>query len=123
MSFRILYVDDEPDLREIAQMSLELNPSFEVCCCASGAEALREASRWPPDLVLLDVMMPGMDGPQTFARLRQEFGAALPIVFITARAGESDTAQLMALGAQGVIAKPFDPMKLAGQVRGHLPDE
>ena len=123
MSFRILYVDDEPDLREIAQMSLELEPNFEVRCCAGGAEALEVARSWPPDLVLLDVMMPDMDGPQTLSRLRQAFGDALPVVFITARAGESESARLMALGAQGVIAKPFDPMQLADQVGSYLPHE
>ena len=122
MSWRILYVDDENDLREVAQMSLELDPELEVLSCSSGAEALLQLSEWKPDLVLLDVMMPEMDGPTTLQRIRETAeGRDLPIVFITARAGDNDAAKLMALGAAGVITKPFDPMRLADQVRGHLP--
>ena len=117
MSWKVLYVDDEPDLREIAQMSLELDPELEVRCCATGEQALREAAQWHPHLVLLDVMMPVMDGPQTLQRLRQERGYEIKVVFITARAGENDVEQLRSLGALGVIAKPFDPLQLAQQVR------
>jgi len=121
VSWRILYVDDEPDLREVAQMALELDPEFEVVPCASGAEALERLAEVGPHLVLLDVMMPGMDGPATLQRIREAPGGGLPVVFITARAGEGDAAQLLALGAQGLIAKPFDPMRLAEQVRQYLP--
>jgi len=122
MSWRILYVDDENDLREVAQMSLELDPELEVCACSSGAKALAELPGWRPDLVLLDVMMPEMDGPSTLQRIRDmPEGRDLPIVFITARAGDNDAAKLMALGAAGVITKPFDPMLLAAQVRSYLP--
>jgi CheY-like chemotaxis protein len=122
MTWRILYVDDEADLREIAQISLELDPELEVRCCASGAEALAELPGWKPDMVLLDVMMPGMDGPETLRRIRESTSGALPVVFITARAGETDTRQLLALGADGVIAKPFDPMLLAQTARTFLND-
>ena len=122
MSWRILYVDDENDLREVAQMSLELDPELEVLSCSSGAKALLQLPEWKPDLVLLDVMMPEMDGPTTLQRIRETVeGRDLPIVFITARASDNDAAKLMALGAAGVITKPFDPMRLAEQVRGHLP--
>jgi len=122
VSWRILYVDDENDLREVAQMSLELDPELEVLACSSGAQALLQLLEWRPDLVLLDVMMPEMDGPATLQRIRKmPEGQDVPIVFITARAGDNDAAKLMALGAAGVITKPFDPMRLAAQVRSHLP--
>jgi CheY-like chemotaxis protein len=120
MSWRILYVDDEPDLREVAQISLELDPSFEVRTCASGAEALEVLPTWKPHVVLLDFMMPGMDGAATLERIRQDHDRTVPVIFITARAGDSNTAALMALGAQGVIAKPFDPMRLAERVHEFL---
>ncbi len=119
---RILYVDDEPDIREVAQLALELDPEFEVRSCASGAEALELAPAWQPDLILLDVMMPIMDGPAVLARLRAlPETKATPVVFITARTQQQEVAQLQALGAEGVIAKPFDPMSLARQVRELLP--
>lgn len=118
---RVLYVDDEADIREVAQMALELDPELEVLACASGAEALDRLPGFDPHLVLLDVMMPGMDGPATMQHIRAQPNGSLPIVFITARAGDGDTAQLLSLGAAGVIAKPFDPMALADQVRRYLP--
>lgn len=121
MSTRILYVDDEADLREVAVMSLELDPDFEVRDCGSGEAALGIAREWQPALILLDMMMPGMDGPATRAALAQQpETAAIPVVFITARTQARDVAALMALGALAVIAKPFDPMALAGQVRALL---
>jgi CheY-like chemotaxis protein len=122
MTWRILYVDDEPDLREVAQISLEIDPQFEVRCSASGADAITALPEWQPDLVLLDVMMPEMDGPATLERIRQLPEGGPPVVFITARAGDNDAVRLMALGAAGVIAKPFDPLKLAAQVRRYLED-
>jgi len=118
---RILYVDDEADIREVAQMSLELDPALEVRTCASGAEAIAAAVAWRPDLILLDVMMPGMDGPTVFAHLRGEpETAAIPVVFITARTQASEVDGFRRLGARGILGKPFDPMTLAGQVRGFL---
>jgi CheY-like chemotaxis protein len=121
MPTRILYVDDEADLREVAVMSLELDPDFEVRECGSGEAALAVAREWQPGLILLDVMMPGMDGPATRRALaNQPETAAIPVVFITARTQAQDVEGLMALGARAVIAKPFDPMALAGQVRGLL---
>jgi CheY-like chemotaxis protein len=83
---RILYIDDEADIREVAQMSLELDPEFEVRSCASGPDGIAEAAGWRPTLILLDVMMPGMDGPTTLARLREQPETAnIPVVLITAR--------------------------------------
>lgn len=121
MTTRILYVDDEPDIREVAAMSLELDSEFEVRTAASGVEALPLASEWKPDLILLDVMMPVMDGPTTFARLKEQPDTAvIPVVFITARAQAQEVKGFKSLGAKGVIAKPFDPMSLASTVRGYL---
>jgi two-component system OmpR family response regulator len=115
---RVLYVDDEEDIREIAKMALELDEAFEVRLCSSGIEALEVAPSWCPDLVLLDVMMPQMDGPATYAKLRDipEL-AKTPIVFITARTQASERDSLLSLGASGLIAKPFDPMRLAAHAR------
>jgi CheY-like chemotaxis protein len=118
---RILHVDDEPDIREIVGMSLGLNADFEVRACACGADAVTTAAEWSPFLILLDVMMPGMDGPTTLTHLRKEPRTAdIPVLFMTARAQALEVQQLIALGAQGVISKPFDPMTLACLVRSHL---
>ncbi|KRA82690.1 response regulator [Altererythrobacter sp. Root672] len=120
MSWRILYVDDEPDLREVAQISLELDPELEVRCSPSGADAIAALPEWQPHLVLLDVMMPEMDGPATLEKIRESPGGGPPVVFITARADDNDAVRLMALGAAGVIAKPFDPLQLATLVRRYV---
>lgn len=118
MATKILYVDDEDDIREIAQMSLELESSFAVDTCASGAAALIRAAAWQPDLILLDVMMPDMDGPETLARLAEMHETAkIPVAFVTARTQTHQVNQYLELGAIGVIAKPFDPMALAGDVK------
>jgi CheY-like chemotaxis protein len=117
---RILYVDDEADIREVAQMALELDPDLEVRACGSGAEAIRLVPDWAPDLVLLDVMMPGMDGPATLRALREQ-GSEAPVVFITARTQAAEREALITAGALGVVAKPFDPMTLAASVREYLP--
>lgn len=118
---RILHVDDEPDIREIVEMSLGLNADFDVRACACGADAIATAAEWSPFLILLDVMMPGMDGPTTLTHLRKNPRTAeIPVLFMTARAQAREVQQLIALGAQGVISKPFDPMTLAFSVRSHL---
>ena len=118
---RILYVDDDPDIREVAQMALDLDEGLEVRACASGADAIEVAPLFRPALLLLDVMMPQMDGPTTLAHLRADPRTAnIPIVFITARTQSAEVEQLKRLGALGVIAKPFDPMTLAGQARAFL---
>lgn len=122
MPARILYVDDEPDIREVAAMAIELDPDLEVRTCESGEEALAVAPGWRPDLILLDVMMPVMDGPATLAALRAGGVAAdIPVVFITARTQAHEAERFFSLGAAGIIAKPFDPMTLAGTVRAYLP--
>ena len=121
MSDRILYIDDEADIREVAEMALELDPGFEVRTCASGREGLAAAREWQPGLILLDVMMPELDGPGVLEILRQDAATtAIPVVFITARTQAHEVARLRELGARGVIAKPFDAMTLARQVRTFL---
>jgi CheY-like chemotaxis protein len=120
-AIRILHVDDEPDIREIVDLSLGLNPDFEVRAAACGADAIAIAAEWSPFLILLDVMMPVMDGPTTLTHLRKDPRTAdIPVLFMTARAQEREVQQFIALGAQGVISKPFDPMTLAFLVRSHL---
>lgn len=119
---RILYIDDEADIREIAQMAIELDPDFEVRTCDSGSSGIEQARAWQPDLILLDVMMPIMDGPTVFGLLQEDAStAAIPVVFITARIQTQEVAALKQLGAAGVLAKPFDPMGLADAVRSYLP--
>jgi CheY-like chemotaxis protein/HPt (histidine-containing phosphotransfer) domain-containing protein len=118
---RILHVDDEPDIREIVEMSLGLDPAFATRNCGSGQEALGVAAEWMPDFILLDVMMPEMDGPATLAQLRSdERTASIPVIFMTARAQAREVDHFRALGAIGVIAKPFDPMTLAASVRSYV---
>jgi CheY-like chemotaxis protein len=118
---RILHVDDEPDIRELVDMALALNPDFRVRTSSSGAEAIKTAAEWSPYLILLDVMMPGMDGPTTLMKLRNNHQTSgIPVVFMTARAQAREIEQFISMSAQGVISKPFDPMTLASQVQGHL---
>jgi CheY-like chemotaxis protein len=103
-------------------MALELDQALEVRTCATGAEGIEAALDWRPDLILLDVMMPVMDGPTVFQRLREvPETAEIPVVFITARTQAKEVAALHELGARGVLAKPFDPMSLAQQARAFLP--
>jgi CheY-like chemotaxis protein len=121
---RILVVDDEPDIREIVDVSLGLDREIKTRGCASGADALVTAAEWSPSLILLDVMMPFMDGPATLANLRKNPRTAhIPIVFLTARTQADEIAQYTSLGAQGVLSKPFDPMTLAASVRSYLPSQ
>ncbi len=118
---RILHVDDEPDIREVVEMSLGLDPGFETRNCGSGEEALHVAAEWMPDFILLDFMMPVMDGPATLVQLRDNpRTAAIPVIFVTARAQAREVDHLRTLGAVGVIAKPFDPMMLSASVRSYV---
>jgi CheY-like chemotaxis protein len=118
---RILHVDDEPDIREVVDLALTLHPDFKVRACASGAEAIAAAAAWLPLVILLDVVMPGMDGPSTLVHLRENpQTSGIAVLFMTARAQARERETFIAMGAQGVIAKPFDPMTLAFQVQNHL---
>ena len=112
---RLLLVDDDDDIRAIARMSLTRVGGWEVVAAASADEAEAAARQAPPAVVLLDVMMPDVDGPATLERLRPLIGEA-PVIFLTAKTQASDLERLTSLGAVGVIAKPFDPMGLAAEV-------
>jgi len=115
---KILYVEDEEDIRTVVRMALEAIGGFTLKTCSHGQQAINEGAAFAPDLILLDVMMPGMDGPTTLAALREE--AALkevPAIFMTAKVQPNEIAYYRSLGALDVIAKPFDPMTLAGQIR------
>ena len=111
-------MDDENDIRRIARLSLAAVGGMEVAEAASGPEGVRKAQEELPDVVLLDMMMPGMDGPATLQVLRDNPATArIPVVFLTAKAMTSEVERLKGLGARGVLTKPFDPMKLPGQLR------
>jgi two-component system OmpR family response regulator len=117
----ILLVDDDPDIRRMAALSLERIGGFEVSVVASGDEAIARATREPPDLLLLDVSMPGIDGPATFAALRRHAATErVPVVFFTATSSDDEVSRLLALGAIGVVSKPFDLMDLPVRIRGML---
>lgn len=117
MGRRILIVDDEDDIREVAAMALEVVGGFAVLAASSGAEALERAREERPDAILLDVMMPGLDGPTTHARLQDDVATReIPVILLTAKVKTSDRRRFDALGLAGVLTKPFDPMQLPGQV-------
>jgi CheY-like chemotaxis protein len=117
MSRRILIVDDEDDIREVAQLSLELMAGWQVIPAASGEEALRLAAEELPDAILLDVMMPGMDGPATVLRLREDPRIRhIPVLLLTAKVQATDRSRFAGLEVAGVLAKPFDPTALAGEI-------
>lgn len=115
---KILYVEDEPDIQAIAQIALESVGGFELKICGSGQDAIQQAPGFNPDLILLDVMMPGMDGPTTLQELRKlDELANTPVMFMTAKVQPQEIAHFKSLGAIEVIAKPFDPMKLAETIQ------
>ncbi len=115
---RILHVDDENYIRQVARLALETVGGFTVEGCASGREALERGPRFGPQLILLDVMMPGLDGPATFEAMKETEGLRdVPVVFVTAKAMPSELQRFLDIGAAGVIAKPFDPMAISGQLR------
>jgi two-component system, OmpR family, response regulator len=115
---KIVYVEDERDIQTIAKLALEKLGGFEVEICSSGEEALRRAPALSPDLIMLDLMMPGMDGRATLKALRElPMFADTPVIFLTGKVQAQEIAQLERLGAIRVLAKPFDPMSLADEVR------
>ena len=115
---RITYVEDEPDIRVVAQIALAELGGFTVDTCGSGAEALERAPAFNPDMILLDVMMPVMDGIATFHALQADPRLAkAPVVFMTARVQSHEVESYKAIGIKGVIPKPFDPLTLADQIR------
>jgi CheY-like chemotaxis protein len=110
---RITYVEDEPDIRAVAKLALEKIGGYVVDACPSGAEALERAPNFLPDLILLDVMMPWMNGEETLKKLKEmpDF-KDVPMAFMTAKAQTREIERYLALGADGVIPKPFDPITL-----------
>lgn len=115
---KILHIEDEVDIQEITKMALEAVGGLNVRTCSDGEEALSVAPEFEPDLFLLDVMMPGMDGPETFQALQKLPGFEnTPAIFMTAKVMEAEVARFKEIGALGVIAKPFDPMTLSDQIR------
>jgi two-component system OmpR family response regulator len=115
---RILCVEDDPDIQVVAKLALERVGGFSVLLCGSGQEALDKGPAFAPDFILLDAMMPGMDGPSTLKALREIPSLAnVPVAFMTAKVQPSDIAGFKALGALDVIAKPFNPRTLAGTVQ------
>ncbi len=119
----ILMVEDEPDIQAVARVALEAVGGFTVEMCSSGREALDRVLQVQPDLILMDVMMPGLDGPSTLKELRAAPAtAAFPVIFMTAKVQSHEVARYKDIGGLGVIAKPFDPMTLAESVR-HLWDQ
>jgi CheY-like chemotaxis protein len=120
-AIRVLHVDDDADIREVVDFSLALDSELGVRACASGRDALVMAAEWSPSVILLDVVMPVMDGPTTLANLRKNPRTAhIPVLFLTALTRASEIERFISLGAQGVVPKPFDPMMLAALVRSHL---
>lgn len=115
---RILLVEDDPDIRVVAELTLKALGGFDLLVCPGGQEALNQVDAFAPDLMLLDVMMPGMDGPTTLLELRKKPSmASIPVVFMTAKVQPGEVAQLKSLGAIEVVPKPFDPASLPGQLR------
>ena len=115
---KILLAEDEPDIRTVAELALASVGGFSVRLCEDGQAALDALPAFAPDLVMLDVMMPGMDGPTTLAELRKlPQGKEVPVIFMTAKVQQAEIEGYKRLGAIGVIAKPFDPMTLADKVR------
>lgn len=115
---RILHVEDEPDIQEVARMTLETLGGFTVESCDNGPQAVEKAPVFAPDLILLDVMMPGMDGPATLEALRRLPEVRnTPVIFMTAKVQTHEVTRFRELGAVDVIEKPFDPMTLADRIR------
>ena len=115
---RVLYVDDDPDIREIAELALRDLAGFTVVVGSSGAEALELVRSFDPQLVLLDVMMPGMDGPTAMQQIHNDpTVGSVPVVFLTAKVQRDEVERYLRLGAVDVIAKPFDPLALGDQLR------
>ncbi|QIZ71392.1 response regulator [Oxynema aestuarii] len=114
---RILVIDDEDDIREVAQLSLEMVGGWQVLTASSGPEGIEVASEQKPDAILLDVMMPELDGPSTFKKLQDNPETAkIPVILLTAKVLSADRQRFAELGVTAIVAKPFDPMNLATQV-------
>ncbi|MFI8527784.1 response regulator [Promicromonospora sukumoe] len=117
MNRRILVVDDDEAIRDVVRTGLEVVARWTVAVASNGAQALTLCSTDPPDAVLLDVMMPTMDGPTTFSRLQDDPRTrSVPVIFLTAKVQPAERRHYEDLGVAGVLAKPFDPLALPGQI-------
>jgi CheY-like chemotaxis protein len=117
----ILHVDDDEDIRLITEISLSLDPGFKLHQCASGPEAILLAPKINPDLIILDMVMPEMNGEDTWERLKEEVSLGeTPVIFMSARAEENFAKDLLAKGATAIITKPFEPMTLGQEIRDIL---
>lgn len=120
---RILHVEDDPSIRLVTSLTLEKVGKFTVLSCDGGPAALEKAGAFDPQVLLLDVMMPGMDGPTTLAALQQQMDLSGRLVlFMTAKVQQQEIDHYRSIGAWAVIMKPFDPMTLANEVRRHWQD-
>ena len=118
MTRRLLVIDDEPDVRAVVRLSLEHVGGWQVVAVDGGLAGVDVARREPPDAVVLDVMMPGTDGPATFRLLQSDARTAdIPVVMLTARVDRADRQAWLSMGVRGVLAKPFDPLQLPAQLR------
>ena len=121
MSRRILIIDDEDDIRQVAALSLETVAGWDVIVANCGAQGLERAAEHLPDAILLDVMMPGMDGPTTFRELRKNPATSkIPVLLLTAKVQSSDQRRFADLGVEAILFKPFDPLTLSTQIAGVL---
>ncbi len=118
---KILIIDDENDIRRIARLALSKVGKMDVIEASNGTEGLQKAELEQPDVILLDVMMPLLDGPSTLATLQSSnVTEHIPVIFLTAKAMPSELVRLRSLGVKGVLTKPFDPMTLATQIKDLL---
>ncbi len=118
---KILIIDDEDDIREVAALSLESVAGWDVIKASSGAQGLARAAEHQPDAILLDVMMPGMDGPSTFREIRKNPSTAqIPVLLLTAKVQGTDQRHFADLGVQAILFKPFDPLTLSKQISSAL---
>lgn len=118
---KVLHVDDDDDIRLITRLALSLNPNFEIVQCCSGFEAIEKAGSFAPDVFLLDMMMPGMTGEETWQTLvKDEKLVDVPAIFMSAKAEQSFATRLISKGAAAIITKPFDPMTLCDQIENVL---
>jgi CheY-like chemotaxis protein len=118
---RILLVDDDQGIREVARTVLEMVGGYDVETAASGLEGLEKARTSPPDAIVLDVMMPGLDGPATFALLQEQPETRdVPVILLTAKTQAADRSRFTSIGVAGMLPKPFDPMALCDQIAGIL---
>ena len=114
---KVLLAEDEEDIRKVAQMSLQFRSGWKVALASNGEECLAKAAADPPDLILLDCMMPKLDGYETCRRLKQDPSLRhIPVIFLTAKAQETEVKKGLSLGAVGYLIKPFNPMSLASEI-------